>query len=88
MQHRTTVCELNGKLLIMLIFDVFGRYIGVKRENNRWLTFRVDMTERKFSRIYEIAIPDEMTEAELSGWLGDIFHEAASDRHPDVIRVE
>jgi len=29
-----------------------------------------------------------MAEDEIIGWLGDIFHEAATERHPDVIRVE
>jgi hypothetical protein len=29
-----------------------------------------------------------MTEGEIAGWLGDIFHEAATDRHPNVERIE
>ncbi|AFE61290.1 hypothetical protein Q7S_25701 (plasmid) [Rahnella aquatilis HX2] len=29
-----------------------------------------------------------MAEDEIIGCLGDIFHEAATERHPDVIRVE
>lgn len=72
----------------MLIYNVFGRYIGVKRDGDRWLVFRVDLTERKFSRLYDIAIPDDMTEEEIPGWLGDIFHEAATEHRPDVKRVE
>lgn len=31
----------------------------------RWLVFRAALTERKFSRLYDIAIPDIMTEDEL-----------------------
>jgi len=73
---------------MMLIFNVFGRHIGVKREGERWLVFLADLAERKFSRLYEIAIPDDMTEDEIPNWLGDIFHEAATERHPDVKRVE
>ena len=72
----------------MLIYNVFGRYLGVLKVPDGWQVFRVDITERKFSRLYEIIIPDEMTESEIPGWLGDIFHEAASERHPDVKRVE
>ncbi|HHZ4534680.1 TPA: DUF7661 family protein, partial [Escherichia coli] len=34
----------------MLIHNVFGRHIGVKREGDHWLVFRADLTERKFSR--------------------------------------
>ena len=47
---------------IVLIYNVFGRHIGIKREGVRWLVFRADLTERKFSRLYDIAIPDNMTE--------------------------
>ncbi|ENB5463153.1 hypothetical protein ABH194_005491, partial [Escherichia coli] len=48
----------------MLIYNVFGRHIGVKREGDHWLVFRADLTERKFSRLYDIVIPDDMTEDE------------------------
>lgn len=72
---------------MMLIYDVFGRHIGVQREGERWLVFRVDMTEQKYSRLYDVIIPDEFTEAEISGWLDDIFHEAATASHPEVRRI-
>lgn len=72
----------------MLIYNVFGRYLGVKQTSKGWLVFRADMSERKFSRLYDIIIPDDLTEHEIPGWLGDIFHESASEKHPDVIRVE
>jgi len=72
----------------MLIYDVFGRHIGVQRKDGRWLVFRVDMSERKFSRLYDVIIPDDLTEAEISGWLDDIFHEAATANHPDVRRIQ
>lgn len=72
----------------MMIYNVFGRHIGIRRENGHWLAFRVDLTEHKFSRLYEVVIPEDLTEAELPGWLDDIYHEAATERHPDVIRLE
>lgn len=72
----------------MLIYNVFGRYIGVKRVVDGWLVFRVDRNEGKHSRLYNIIIPNELSEAEIPGWLGDIFHEAATEQHPDVFRVE
>ncbi|MGY5957694.1 Modulator protein [Kosakonia sp. BK9b] len=72
----------------MQIYNVFGRYIGVKRVEGRWQVFRVDRNENKYSRLYGIIIPDDLSEAGIPGWLGDIFHEAASERHPDVTRVE
>lgn len=72
----------------MMIFKVFGRYIGVKPVGQGWQVFRVDMSERKYSRLYEIIIPDDLEEDEIADWLGDIYHEAASPQHPDVVRVE
>jgi len=51
----------------MLVFNVVGRHIGVQRENGRWLVFRADLTERKFSRLYDVAIQDDMTEGEIAG---------------------
>ncbi|MCI1027631.1 DUF7661 family protein [Pantoea dispersa] len=72
----------------MLIYDVFGRHIGVLRKEDGWQVFRADVTERKFSRMFDIAIPDDMPEDEIADWLGDIFHEAATEHHPDVKRIE
>ncbi|MEN0584821.1 MULTISPECIES: DUF7661 family protein [Kosakonia] len=72
----------------MLIYNVFGRYIGVKRVADGWHVFRVDRNEGKHSRLYNIIVPSELSEAEIPGWLGDIFHEAATEQHPDVFRVE
>lgn len=68
----------------MLIYNVFGRHIGVQRQGERWQLFRVDLNEGEFSPLAGVIIPDDLTEAEIPGWLGDIFHEAASPRHPDV----
>ena len=68
----------------MLIYNVFGRHIGVQRQGERWQLFRVDLNEGKFSPLAGVIIPDDLTEAEIPGWLGDIFHEAASPRYPDV----
>ena len=59
----------------MLVYNVFGRHLGVQRENDRWLVFRADLT-------------DDMTEGEIAGWLSDIFHEASTERHPNVERIE
>jgi hypothetical protein len=73
----------------MNIYEVFGRqHIGVRREHERWLVYQVDLSERKYSRLHDIIIPDYLTEAEIAGWLGDIFHEMATEQHPDVVRIE
>lgn len=58
--------------------------MGVKKNREQWLLYRVDPNEGKYSRIYDVVIPSWLAEEELPGWLGDIYHEAASERHPDV----
>lgn len=73
---------------MMLIYNVFGRHIGVKREHGRWLVFRIDLSERKYSLLKDITIPDELTETELPGWLDDIYHEEATENNPSVKRIE
>nr|WP_047607106.1 hypothetical protein [Rahnella aquatilis] len=50
----------------MLIYNVFGRFLGVKKTPDGWQVFRADMAERKFSRLYDVIIPDDMTEGEIS----------------------
>ncbi|WP_145579630.1 hypothetical protein [Yersinia vastinensis] len=72
----------------MMIYDVFGRHIGVQREGGRWLVYRIDLTEQKSSRLYDVIIPDDLSETEIPGWLDDIFHEAATVRHPEVRRIQ
>ncbi len=72
----------------MMIFSVFVRLVGVKREGKRWLLFNVSMPERKYSRICDVIIPDFLTEDEIPRWLDDIYHEAARAAHPEVVRIE
>lgn len=71
----------------MQIYDVFGRLLGVKRTPDGWQVFRVDQGQGKHSRLHEVVIPGFVTEDEVAGWLDDIFHESASEKHPVVVRV-
>ena len=72
----------------MMIFNVFGRLLGVKRIGDEWRLFRVTLPERKYSPNYDIVLPAELREEEIAGYLGDIYHEAATQQRPDVFRVE
>ncbi|ESE86379.1 hypothetical protein SEI61121_06411 [Salmonella enterica subsp. indica serovar 6,14,25:z10:1,(2),7 str. 1121] len=33
------------------------------------MVFRAGLTERKFSRLYDIIIPDDLSESDISAWL-------------------
>ncbi|WP_422824063.1 DUF7661 family protein [Xenorhabdus entomophaga] len=70
------------------MYNVFGRLIGVKRHNERWLLFNVSLPERKYSQFNDVIIPDFLEEDEIPRWLDDVFHEAASEKYPDVRRIE
>jgi hypothetical protein len=71
----------------MMIYDVFGRLLGVQKAQDGWHIFRANLDEGKYARLYEINIPSFVTEIEIAGWLDDIYHESASPKHPHVIRV-
>jgi hypothetical protein len=53
-----------------------------------WQIFRVDESQGKCSRIWEIVIPDFLAEHEIAGWLDDMYHESASVKHPSVLRIK
>jgi hypothetical protein len=72
----------------MMVYDVFGRKLGVKRVLDSWQIFRVDESQGKCSRIWEIVIPDFLAEHEIAGWLDDMYHESASVKHPSVLRIK
>ena len=68
----------------MLRFDVFGREVGVLREEARWRAVFVGR-EGKHRAAPSIAIPSSLPEAELGRFLADLFHESASPERPDVV---
>ncbi|MFA3760748.1 hypothetical protein [Yersinia sp. 2466 StPb PI] len=72
----------------MLIYDFFGRRLSVKKIANEWQLFRMESNEGKSSRIYDVIIASFLAEDEIAGWLADIYHEAASEKHTDVKRIK
>jgi hypothetical protein len=68
-----------------LRFDVFGRRIDVERNEENWVAF-VPGTDGK-RRPAQIAIPPELNADEVGRYLGDLFHESASPKHPTVRRL-
>ncbi|MFJ5299149.1 hypothetical protein ACIQAL_21775 [Pseudomonas sp. NPDC088368] len=72
----------------MMIFEVFGRTLGVMKTENGWQIFRVDEGQGKYSRLMEIVIPDFIEEHEIAGWFDDMYHESASSKYPNVIRLK
>ena len=61
--------------------------MSVQRKNGEWLLFRESNTGVK-ARVHEVVIPAELEEDELTTYLADIFHEAARENHPSVVRLD
>lgn len=68
----------------MLRFDVFGREVGVVREDGRWRAVFVGR-EGKNRPAPGIVIPPEVRACELARFLADLFHEFARPDRADVI---
>ncbi|WP_417347835.1 hypothetical protein [Ferrimonas sp.] len=67
----------------MVKVDLFGKPVVVMRVGEEWQLFRESDTGL-LSRVHEVVFPPDMDESELCGYLDDIFHEFASERHPGV----
>ena len=70
-----------------LRFDVYGREVGIVREDGRWRAFFVG-PEGKHRPAPEIVIPPDLPASELTRFLGDLFHESARPERPDVVRLD
>jgi len=70
-----------------LIFDVFGTMMRVEYRQEQWLLYRMT-ADGKSSRIWDVAIPAELTEPELASFLDDMFHEYASAENPLVRQLD
>ena len=57
-------------------FDIYGRYtLDVERQDDGWAIYRLDRGGRR--RIYDLAIPGHLAEADIVTYLDDILHELA-----------
>ena len=69
-----------------MTFDVFGRLMQIERYQNEWLAYRPGNDGKR--RPSSLAIPNLIQEHEMVQYLTDIFHENASPRHPEVLRLK
>ena len=67
-------------------YNVFGRDVLVQKEDTGWSTFYPGAEGKR--RRAGIFIPPEITAAELKQYLSDLCHEWASEKHPEVVRLE
>lgn len=67
----------------MLRYDVFGRHIGVIREDDGWRAVFIG-DGGKHREAPGIVIPDRVEKKDLARFLADVFHESARPDRPDV----
>lgn len=72
---------------MMLRFDVFGRQVGITREDDRWHAVFIG-PEGAHREARGIEIPSYLEEGDLQRFLADLYHESASPDCPDVVRLE
>jgi hypothetical protein len=71
----------------VLLFDVFGRVLGVEpAPAGGWRLVEIG-SEGKHRAMSEVVIPSFLGADELGRYLADVFHEQASPAHPDVRRL-
>ncbi len=68
-----------------MTFDVFGKRMLVEGSPGNWRLFSLGADGKR--SLIEVPIPAFIAEDELERYLGDIFHEAATPRHPKVRRL-
>ena len=68
-------------------YCVYGREVLVLREQGHWSAYYIG-TDGKRRSAKDIVIPASVAEAELEQYLSDLFHECATEEHPDVRRID
>jgi len=67
-------------------FNVYGRVMAAEKSSQGWTLFDIG-GEGKRRLANDIVVPDFVSENELAQYLGDMLHESASPKHPDVLRL-
>ncbi len=77
----------RASALKALKFDVFGRVVLVAEFENGWSAFYLG-AEGKRRPAKDIVVPPDILESEIEQYLGDLFHEWATEQHPNVQRLD
>lgn len=57
-------------------FNIYGRFqVEVRRENESWVVYRVEMGKR--ARFNDVVVPSAIEADDIAIYLDDIFHECA-----------
>ena len=70
-----------------ITLDLFGTDIQVAWDGERWITHYLG-AEGKKRPAPDIVVPADLPESEVAQYLSDLYHEWATDRHPNVKRTD
>ncbi|GEM_PF-430940 len=76
-------CPLNRRRPYR--FNVFGRIIAIERADSHWRCFNVGADGKRAPAL--LAIPADVTHAELAQYLYDIYHESAAASDQDIFEI-
>lgn len=66
-------------------FNVFGTAVAIVGTTGQWLAYFLGPEGKR--RPADFIVPVELTSEELQEYLGDLFHENATPRNNEVIRL-
>jgi hypothetical protein len=68
-------------------FDVYGKRVSILRTSGGWkIDYMSDQGKKRPAT--DLFIPGFITESELEQYLADLCHEWATERHPNVRRID
>lgn len=75
------------EIIMRILFEVYGRQVLVVGKHGEWSVYYPG-PDGKRRRALEIVIPPDVSESKLERYLADLCHEWASERYPDVRRLD
>ena len=67
------------------LFNVFGQIMAIEMTDDRWQSYLMGRDGKR--RKVQLAIPSDVTGAELAQYLYDIYHENATPTNGDVFEI-
>lgn len=65
--------------------DVFGKRYLVERVGSEWRAYSLESDGKRLP--FHVAIPSSLGENELAQYFDDLYHEAATQKRPNVVRL-
>ena len=75
------------EMAMRALFEVYGRRVLVVGTDGGWSAYYPG-PDGKRRRASDIVIPSYLSESKVRDYLADLCHEWASERYPDVRRLE